>query len=465
MYEFVVSWNMVMNTEYNVSRRHAIGGAFAAGICFGANRLFGNQVTLGEDDFTIRPRVRPLPSDGKTPIPLLGLGCAERFPLKGKAKETEEVLRHAENLIDFALKHGITWLDTGYRYHQGKSEPFLGRVLKKYPRESFMLSTKMPTWQIKTLDDAKRIFEDQFKRCQVDYFDFYLLHSISKKSEFERVYVKLGVLDYLIEQKKKGRIRHLGISYHGKSQYLGELLDEYPGLFEVCMLMLNKMEFTWNKDAPNLAATAAKRGVSVLVMEPLAGGRAAALKGEALDIIKKARPNDSAARWGFRFAASLPGVVCIFSGMSRIDHMKENIETLSENFKPLSDEENKVYDAAIAAYMKHPSIPCTGCNYCVPCPYGVRIPEIFAWYNEWAQNGRLPADEGANDSQDLRRRFLASYNNTFRPKERADRCLGCKKCLVPCPQWTFRIPVEMEKVAKLVAHTQEVYIQKGGVIR
>ncbi len=456
---------MQTNLEFGVSRRQAIGGAFAAGLCLGADGLFGEQVPATDGAFKFRPRMRPLPSDGKTPIPLLGLGTAERFPLKTRPGEEEKDLRHAEELIDFALKHGVTWLDTGYPYHKGKSEPFLGRVLKKYPRESFMLSTKLPTWQVKTLDDAKRIFEDQFTRCQVDYFDFYLLHSVSKKSEFERVYVKLGVLDYLLEQKKKGRIRHLGMSYHGKSDYLGELLDTYPGLFEVCMMMLNKMEFTWNKDAPKLAETAAKRGVAVLVMEPLAGGRAAALTGEALDIIKKARPNDSAARWGFRFAASLPGVACVFSGMNRIAYMKENIETLSDGFKPLSEAERKTYDDAIAAYMKHPSIPCTGCSYCVPCPYGVRIPEIFAWYNDWAQNGRLPSDEGANDSQDLRRRFLASYNNTFRPKERADRCLACRKCLVPCPQWTFRIPTEMEKVANLVAHTEEVYVKKGGVMR
>ncbi|MGN0847359.1 MAG: aldo/keto reductase [Kiritimatiellia bacterium] len=449
-----------MGSEWCVTRRRAIGGAVAAGLCLGAG-----EACATEEVFTGRPRVRPLKSDGKTPIPLLGLGCAERFPLKTRAGAGAADAAYAERMIDFALRHGVNWLDTGYAYHKGASEPFLGRVLRKYPRESFLLSTKLPTWQVKTFDDAKRIFEDQLARCQVDYFDFYLLHSISRKAEFERVYVKLGVLDYLLEQKKAGRIRHLGMSYHGKSDYLGELLDAYPGLFEVCMVMQNAMEFTWNKDAANLAATAAARGVSVLVMEPLAGGRAAGLRGEALEIIKSARPHDSAARWGFRFAASLPGVACVFSGMGKLEYLKENIETLSENFQPLTDAERKTYEAAIAAYMKHPSIPCTGCSYCVPCPYGVRIPELFAWYNEWAQNGRLPADEGPNDSQDLRRRFLASYYNTFRARERADRCLACRKCLVPCPQWTFRIPTEMEKVAGIVARTEAAYVKKGGTIR
>lgn len=451
-----------MDMRRNVTRRTALGGALATGLCLGAGNLLGGELSSIDG---ARPRVRPLPSDGKTPIPLLGLGCAERFPLKTRAGGKGADLVYAENMIDYALRHGVNWLDTGYAYHKGESEPFLGRVLKKYPRDSFMLSTKLPTWLVKSLDDAKRIFEEQLKRCQVDYFDFYLLHSVSKKSEFERVYVKLGVLDYLIEQKKRGRIRHLGMSYHGKSDYLGELLETYPGLFEVCMLMQNAMEFTWNKDARNLSATAAEHGVAVLVMEPLAGGRAAGLRGESLEIIKKMHPEDSPARWGMRFAGSLPGVACVFSGMGRLEYLKENIQTFSDDFKPLSAEERKTYEAAIAAYMKHKSIPCTGCSYCVPCPYGVRIPELFAWYNEWAQNGRLPADEGENDSQELRRRFLASYYNTFRARERADRCLACRTCLVPCPQWTFRIPTEMEKVADIVARTEATYVKKGGVMR
>ena len=449
-----------------LTRRNAIGGAFAAGLCLGADRVFAAGDTFSDAS---RPRLRPLPTDGKTPIPLLGVGCAEKFPLRTRAggggKEADQ--RHAAEIIDFALKHGVIWLDTGYGYHGGQSEPFLGRTLKKYPRESFILSTKMPTWMVKKPEDGPRIFEDQLKRCQVDYFDFYLLHSVSNKSDFERVYEKMGVLDYLIEQKKKGRIRHLGMSYHGKSDFLDEVLTKYEGLFECCMMLLNAMEFTWNKDGPNLPKVAVKHHVGVLAMEPLAGGRAAGMRGEALDILKKVHPNDSAGRWGIRFAASQPGVMTVFSGMGKLEYLKENIETLSENFKPLTEEETKTPQEAMAVFMKNPSIPCTGCAYCVPCPYGVKIPQIFAWYNEWAQGGRLPSDKEGdkNDSQDLRRRFLASYYNKFKAQERADRCLACRKCQVPCPQWTFRISTEMAKVADLVAHVEEVYVKKGGVIR
>lgn len=444
-----------VSSSPRLTRRTVLSGALAAGFCLrlGPLSAAGNRTV---------PRVRPLPSDGRTPIPLFGLGCAEKFPLRHAAPGDSPKL--PEELVDYALGHGVTWLDTGYGYHGGKSEPFLGRVLSRYPRGSFLLSTKLPTWLVKSRDDAKRIFAEQLERCKTDYFDFYMLHSVSKKEDFERVYVKLGVLDWLLSEKKAGRIRHLGFSYHGKSDYLDELLTAYPGIFEVCMLMLNRMEYTWNPDAPRLPAVAAKHGVGVLVMEPLAGGRAAKLGGEELAILRKLRPNDSAARWGLRFAASQPGVICVFSGVNRLEYIKENIETLSEDFKPLSAEELSAYDEAIALHMRNKSIPCTGCCYCVPCPYGVRIPEIFAWYNGWAQKGRIPADEGENDSQDLRRRFLASYNNAFRPKERADRCTGCRKCKVPCPQWTFSIPEEMTKITDLVAHVTSVYKAKGGTI-
>lgn len=443
-----------------MTRRHMLAGVMATSLYWGHGGLLA--AADAGSAAGLKPRVRPLPSDGKTQIPLLGLGCAEKFPLRRTSSAGKPVL--AEELVDYAIKHGVNWFDTGYAYHEGTSEPFLGRVLSNYPRESFLLSSKMPTWLVKSLDDAKRIFSEQLERCKTGYFDFYLLHSISKKADFERVYIKYGVLDYLLSEKKAGRIRHLGMSYHGKSDYLDELLGMYPGLFEVVMMMLNRMEFTWNPDAPKLAETAAKHGAGVLVMEPLAGGRAAALYGEALDILKKADPNRSPARWGFRFAASQPGVICVFSGMNRLDYMRENIETLSEDFVPMTDSERKTYDEAIAVSMRHKSIPCTGCSYCVPCPYGVRIPELFAWYNAWAQRGRLPSDAGANDSQDLRLRFLASYNNTFRPKERADRCTACKKCLVPCPQWTFKIPKEMAKIAELIANTEKTFREKGGRI-
>lgn len=452
-----------VTTQQNLTRRQAIGCSLAAGVCFGAGpRSASVSDVVGAAEPQVR--VRPWARHPAVKLPLLGFGCADRFPQKKGFGKHSVDYEAAGRLVDYAMSHGVNWFDTGYVYHKGESERFLGKALAKYPRESYLLTDKMPTWLVKKPEDGPRMFAEQLERCKVDYFDFYFLHSVGSKSVFEDVYVKMGVLDYLRSEKKKGRIRHLGLSFHGKSDFLAEVLDANPDL-EACLVMLNRMEYEWNKDAAKLADVAAKRGVAVLVMEPLAGGRAANLRGQSLAVLEKARPGDTAARWGLRFAASEPGVVCLFSGMNKLEHLKENIETLSETFRPFDAQERKTYDEAIAVYMKHPSIPCTGCRYCDPCPYGVRIPELFAWYNEWAQTGRLPSENGANDSQDLRRRFLASYNNAFPPKTRADRCLGCKKCLVSCPQWTFRIPVEMEKIANLVAQVEADYVKKGGTLR
>ncbi len=451
--------NEAWNAGTGVTRRTALGGAFAAGVCLGTEGLFAAPAA-GEAQMPGRPWAK----DPRYRLPLLAFGCADRFPQKRGHGKNSVDYEFAAELVDYAMKHGVNWFDTGYVYHAGESEKFLGKTLVKYPRESYILSDKMPAWKCDRKEDIARIFEEQLARCHTEYFDFYLLHSIGSKPVYEKVYKQWGGLAYLREQKAKGRIRHLGLSFHGKSDFLEEVLTENPDL-EVCMVMQNAMEHTWNKDSRKFPEICVRHGVSVLVMEPLAGGRAAGLRGKSMEPLLKVHPEDTPAKWGLRYAASLPGVVCLMSGMNKLAHLQENIRTLGAAFKPLDEAEKKAYDEAIGVYMKYKSIPCTGCRYCMPCPYGLPIPEIFAWYSEWAQSGRLPADEGPNDSQDLRRRFLASYYNKFPSKTRADRCLGCKKCLVSCPQWTFRIPVEMGRIADLVARTENVYVQKGGVIR
>jgi len=427
-----------------------------------AGLVLAGGLTSLADSPAEEPRVlrrRCLPRAPEVEVPLLGYGGI-RLPTLGRDKNRIDLPRATE-LIDYAYRHGVTWFDTGWSYHEGNSEPCFGQVLAHYPRTGFTLSDKLPTWLIKKAEDAKTIFETQLKRCGVDYFDFYLLHSLGDPAQYRRVYHDFGVLDWLRGEMKRGRIRHLAFSFHGKSPFLEQVLDDVPEM-AYCMILLNAFEAHWNPDNLKLREILHRRHVPIVGMEPLGGGRIGALRGKALAILQEARPGSTSAQWAFRYAASVPGVACLISGMGKMVHLRENVATFSQDFKPFTSEESDVYAKAVAAYMANRTIPCTACRYCVPCPYHVPIPEIFSWYNEFAAEGRLPTDTGPNDSQVLRRNFLVSYYNTFPAAMRADRCINCRECLNACPQWVFRIPVELRRIAGLVEKTRTAYLARGG---
>jgi len=454
-----------MANRNGLTRRAAlsmIGAGAAGGALYGVSRseLLDFLRAEAREPENFRVMRRPYAPEPGREISTLGFGTGSRLPIVNRDKhQIDEEL--TGGLVDYAIRHGVNYFDTGWAYHFGESERFLGRTLKRYPREEVMLADKMPTWLVKTAEDAPRIFEEQLKRCQVDYFDVYMLHSVSKPEQYEQVYHKLGVLDYLKEQKAKGRIRHLGFSYHGKSDFLERLLDDYA--WEAALVLLNALEHRWNPDSPKLPEILARRKVPTFVMEPLAGGRAANLNREALDLLEAEGGGIPASEWAFRYALSFPGVQCLVSSINSEAFVVEDVRTFSvDRFRTMTDADRRFYARVIDAYMRHKTIPCTGCRYCVPCPYGVEIPEVMAWWNSLAGVGRIPADEGANDSQRLRREFLASYSQAVTPGCGAEKCIGCKKCLEACPQWTFKIPDEMHKIDRTLAHVRDVYVAKGG---
>lgn len=453
------------SSDRNVTRRVALallGGGVAGGAALGLSRrdMLSFLRRDAETDDAFRVMRRPYPSEPGREVSALGFGCGAKLPVKNRDKRCiDEEL--ATELMDFAVRHGVNYFDTGYNYHEGESERFLGRVLPRYPRESILLADKMPTWLVKKPEDAPRIFEEQLRKCRVEYFDNYLLHSVNKLGEYERVYHQMGVLDYLKEQKAKGRIRHLGFSFHGTGETLLRVLKDYS--WEMVQVMINALENRWNPDSLKVMKILAERNVPIFIMQPLAGGRAASLNKEAQRILSREGGGMSAAEWGFRYAMSFPNVLTVLSGMSRMEWVVENIRTLSAGrFRPFDAHDREVYGRVVDAYMKYKTIPCTSCRYCVPCPYGVAIPEIFAWWNAFAGAGRLPTREGANDSQKLRREFLASYSNAVRPGCGPEKCIGCRKCLVACPQWTFRIPDEIRKIDQALASIRADYVKKGG---
>lgn len=341
---------------------------------------------------------------------LLGYGCM-RFPTKdGQIDEAE-----AEKLIDTAYAAGINYFDTAYPYHNGQSEPCLGRFLDKYPRDSYYLATKLPLWSIETLDDAKRIFNEQFERLHKDRIDFYLLHALNAKS-FEKV-KDLGIIPYLEEQKAAGRISFLGFSFHDTFDVFKDIL-EYRD-WDFCQIQLNYMD---TDEQAGMAgyALAESLGVPMIVMEPVKGGSLAVLPEDITRIFRKLRPEASTASWALRFVGSLNNVKVVLSGMTTMEQLQDNLSTFGD-FEPLSETEAEAVTDTADALKRRVNNGCTGCKYCMPCPAGVNIPANFRIWNEYGMYQN-------------KERTGSTWKNNLPDEAKASSCVGCGNCESVCPQ-------------------------------
>ncbi|MGM9625942.1 MAG: aldo/keto reductase [Eubacteriales bacterium] len=380
-------------------------------------------------------------------VSLLGYGTM-RMPL-ASADNADIDYEEGKKLIDYAYRHGVTYFDTAYMYHSGNSERFVGEALSRYPRDTFYLADKLPGWMVGDggVTKAKEIFADQLAKCRVDYFDFYLCHSLSGREDFEKVYLKDGVLAYLDSEKAAGRIRNLGFSFHGSPVFFEYLMKLRK--WDFCQIQLNYLDWD-NQNAKELYRLSEEYGVQLIIMEPVRGGSLVRLCDEAIDIMKQAEPERSTASWAIRFAASLPNVLCVLSGMSAIDQVCDNCTTMTD-FVPLSAQDKEVLAAAVAAYNRSGTIPCTACRYCFECPKGIMIPELFAVYNAAARENRLPMSVGIPQDEVERRKkmFLAAYDEIPADKQ-AEHCIRCGKCAEHCPQ-SIRIPDKLRDIANLAA--------------
>lgn len=358
-------------------------------------------------------------------LSLLGYGMM-RLPTKEDGKIDEA--KTAE-LVDAAIKNGVNYFDTAWPYHGGESEIITARLLKKYPRESYRLASKYPGHQILDSYDPAEIFEEQLKKCEVEYFDYYLLHNVYEKSLDVYKDEKWGILDYFREQKRLGRIKHLGFSTHGSLDTIRSFLDFCGSDMEFCQIQLNYLDWTL-QSAKEKYELLAEKGIPVWVMEPVRGGRLLKLPETVQDELKKLRPDESIAAWAFRFLQELPNVKMILSGMTTMEQLADNIKTLSES-KPLSESERELL-FEIAESMKN-SIPCTGCGYCVEgCPMELNIPMLMSVYNEI--------------------RFSPITNVAMRvealPEEKQPAsCISCGKCVSICPQ-NIDIPKHLADLAE-----------------
>ena len=364
-------------------------------------------------------------------MPKLGFGLM-RLPLCEGKIDHDEVCK----MVDLYMEAGLNYFDTAYVYHSGLSEVEAGEaIVKRYPRESFTLATKLPAWELKSKDDRDRIFNEQLRRAGVDYYDFYLLHSVEDGNI--DVYEKLDCFTWGVNKKKEGKIKHFGFSFHGSPELLTKVLDAHPEV-EFVQIQLNYADWTNPVvQSGKLYEILHERNIPMIIMEPVKGGSLAALKPELEKKFKAVRPEASIASWAFRFVASLPGVMTILSGMTHIDQMQDNISTFT-NFEPLSEEERTVVDDVRAIMLNIPLIGCTSCRYCCDgCPMHISIPDVFRAVNT-----------------------MTLYNETFRPKSfyrglvssgsgRASDCIGCGQCESVCPQHLPIIDLMRDAAEKL----------------
>ena len=364
----------------------------------------------------------------KEEISLLGFGCMRLPRICEEKQEIDE--KRALEMFDYAHEHGVNYFDTAYPYHEGLSEPFVGKALKRYPRESFHLASKMPPWMLKSESDVERIFEDQLKRCQVDYFDFYLVHNICR--EHLEIVEKFHVYEFLKKKKEEGKIRRLGFSFHDKPALLRQVTDRYE--WDFAQIQLNYLDWEL-QDAKTQYEILKSHQIPVVVMEPVRGGSLAGLSEPAAEVLKKENPELSTASWAVRFAASLPGVMTVLSGMSDLAQVQDNVKTMTD-FKPLTQREREVLTEALDIYRSSGTIPCTGCRYCMDCPDGVDIPKVFAIYNQY----RIDHNENS---------FRSTYGYLEEEKQ-AQHCVRCGKCMEHCPQH-IQIPDKMEEIRDFAA--------------
>lgn len=336
----------------------------------------------------------------------------------------------AEAMVDRAIAAGVNYFDTAYPYHEGKSEPFIGHALRKYPREAVYLADKLPVRQITSPEDIDRIFDEQLARCGVEYFDFYLAHNLNRDNYV--IHEKNNVYTRLKRKQEQGLIRHLGFSFHDHTALLRRIVADYE--WDFAQIQLNYLDWE-GLDAKGQYETLAERGLPVVVMEPVRGGALATLSEAAQDELDKAAPGASAASWAIRYAASLPGVMTVLSGMSTMEQVEDNIRTMTD-FHPLSEEEYAVIARAAALYRAAGAIPCTGCRYCMDCPSGVDIPRVFSAYNTFR-------------TTDSKMRFTIDYRSLDEGQQ-AHNCIACGACLEHCPQG-IAIPAMMEMVREAAA--------------
>jgi len=398
-------------------------------------------------------------SFGGENVSLLGYGCM-RWPFTTDESGNEVIDQEKVNaLVDAAIEGGVNYFDTSSRYCRGLSEHATGIALSRHPREKWLIATKMSAFMDdlgdRQREETIRQYHESMRLLQVDYLDYFLLHGvgIGGMDRLRKRCLEPGLLDYFMEEREKGNIRHLGFSFHGEVEVFDYLMSLHDKVhWDMVQIQMNYADWRhaarWNVNAEYLYAELEKRGIPVVVMEPLRGGSLASLPEHLSARLRSLRPEDSAARWSFRYIGTHPGVMTILSGMTVMEHLQENLATFSP-LEPCTESETLLLEEIATLLLEYPLVPCTNCQYCMPCPYGINIPAIFAHYNKCVSEGLLVTDPSESEYKRARRAYLVSYDRAIPAARQADHCIGCGACQPHCPQ-TIAIPDELHRIDRWV---------------
>ena len=425
-----------------------VSGASLAG-CSSDNKSkqkWSVEGTGGEPKGEMTYRTNPNTGDK---VSLLGYGCM-RWPMKKDENGKDIVDQEKVNeLVDYAIERGVNFFDTAPVYLQGQSEAAMGIALKRHPRDKFFIATKMSNPRIPDFKRSVEMYHNSLKNLQVDYIDYYLLHSIGggKGIEtFKERFIYNGLLDFLLKEREAGRIRNLGWSYHGDKETFLYVLD-MDVKWDFVQIQMNYADWKTN-DAEFLYRELEKRNIPVVIMEPLLGGRLAKLSDHLVGRLKQRRPDLSVASWAFRFAGHFPRVLTSLSGMTYKEHLIDNLKTYSP-IEYLTDEELEFLEETAQLMLKYPTIPCNDCKYCMPCPYGIDIPAVLLHYNKCVNEGNVPKDRQDPKYREARQAFLVGYDRSVPKLRQASHCIGCNQCMQHCPQ-RINIPRQLHRIDEFV---------------
>ncbi len=407
---------------------------------------------VGKMTFRINPKT-------KEKVSILGYGMM-RLPSKTENQDDydQEMINRQ---VDYAIEHGVNYFDTSPVYCQGKSEACTGIALSRHKRSEYFVATKLSNFNpaTQTREGSIAMYRKSMADLRVDYIDYYLLHSIGGggMENLHKRYLDNGMLDFLLEEREAGRIRNLGFSYHGDIEVFDYLLSEHDKYkWDFVQIELNYLDWDYaneindrNTDASYLYAELQKRHIPAVIMEPLLGGRLANLPQYIATELKQHDPERSIASWAFRYAGTPEGVLTVLSGMTYMEHLKDNLLSYCP-LKPLTKVQMEYLQGDIAKKIVGLSnIPCNDCKYCMPCPYGIDIPAIFVHYNKCKNEGTLPRDKGDENYREMRRQYLIGLDRAVPKLRQADHCIGCGQCEPHCPQ-NIRIPRELQRISDFV---------------